>query len=153
MPIMDGYTATTEIRALEQAQVGGLRTPIVALTAHALKTDREHCLAVGMDDYMTKPVVLDDIRGVLNKYAEPHRRARALISRDKVSRHSTLTNLVGLAAGKLSPEPIEIVSSGSASAGALQSNLADLTGIHGADDDQQSSRAPLLAVSNGESSI
>ncbi len=54
MPVMDGYEATTAIRALEH-EVGG-HMPIVAMTAEALKGDRERCLAVGMDDYVAKPI-------------------------------------------------------------------------------------------------
>ena len=54
MPGLDGFEATRRIRA--EADPGGARTPIVALTADALAGDRERCLACGMDDYMTKPV-------------------------------------------------------------------------------------------------
>ncbi|MFT7676187.1 MAG: two-component system sensor histidine kinase/response regulator [Planctomycetota bacterium] len=54
MPVMDGFDATRAIRALE---ADGLpRTPIVAMTANAMKEDRERCLACGMDDYMSKPI-------------------------------------------------------------------------------------------------
>jgi signal transduction histidine kinase/ActR/RegA family two-component response regulator len=54
MPVMDGYEATRGIR--EDEQQFGIRTVVVALTADSLASDRERCLACGMDDFMTKPV-------------------------------------------------------------------------------------------------
>jgi CheY-like chemotaxis protein len=54
MPGMDGYEAARRIRAAEDTS--SRRTPIVALTADSLASDRERCLAAGMDDFLTKPV-------------------------------------------------------------------------------------------------
>jgi CheY-like chemotaxis protein len=66
MPVLDGFDATREIRAL----VGeASRMPIVAVTAHALPGDRERCLAQGMDDYVTKPVRMDELERVLARWA------------------------------------------------------------------------------------
>jgi signal transduction histidine kinase/CheY-like chemotaxis protein len=66
MPDMDGYDAT---RAIRQYEAGtGKHTPIVAMTANAQSGDRAACIAAGMDDYISKPVTLGVMRGVLETY-------------------------------------------------------------------------------------
>lgn len=65
MPEMDGYEATLLIRRQEK---GERHVPIVAMTASAMKGDRENCLASGMDDYLSKPVSQNDLIRVLNKW-------------------------------------------------------------------------------------
>jgi signal transduction histidine kinase/CheY-like chemotaxis protein len=67
MPVMDGYEATSRIRQMEKKS-GAVRIPIIALTAHAMKGDREHCLAVGMDDYLVKPFTEQQLATILGKW-------------------------------------------------------------------------------------
>ncbi len=68
MPVMDGLTATSMIREAERNSEGEARVPIVALTANALKDDRDACAAAGMDDYLTKPVSRDQIATTLQRF-------------------------------------------------------------------------------------
>ncbi|PWT72633.1 MAG: hypothetical protein C5B59_15310, partial [Bacteroidetes bacterium] len=65
MPEMDGYTATKHIRNLQEPQCN---IPIVALTADAMKGDRERCLEAGMNNYISKPFKLEEIEAVLKEY-------------------------------------------------------------------------------------
>ena len=71
MPGMDGYAATAKIREYE-ALHNLPRTPIVALTANALPSDREKCLAVGMDDFLAKPFKAADIEAMLKRWSPSH---------------------------------------------------------------------------------
>lgn len=89
MPVMDGFTATRIIRACEQGlpaptdmddsflvravreKTQGTRTPIVAMTAHAMIEDKERCLNIGMDAYLTKPLRLDEVYATISRFSEP----------------------------------------------------------------------------------
>lgn len=66
MPEFDGFDATRAIRQAEERK--GKRTPIIALTALAMKGDREKCLAAGMDDYISKPYNLQMLKEVLERW-------------------------------------------------------------------------------------
>ncbi len=67
MPVMDGYAATREIRRIE-ADRGGKRVPVVALTAHATPEDMDRCIASGMDDYLAKPYRGQDLFHTLHRW-------------------------------------------------------------------------------------
>ena len=65
MPVMDGLEATLKIREIENSDINRKRIPIVALTANAMKEDREKCIAIGMDDYMSKPFKFNELSSIL----------------------------------------------------------------------------------------
>lgn len=67
MPVLDGFAATDRIRDPDSA-VKDHDIPVIALTAHALHGDRERCLAQGMDDYLAKPVLPEDVARVLRRW-------------------------------------------------------------------------------------
>ncbi len=75
MPKLDGYDATGAIRARETASE---HLPIVAMTANALKGDRERCIEAGMDDYLSKPLQIAELTRVLEEWVERHGPANGL---------------------------------------------------------------------------
>ena len=66
MPEIDGYTATRAVRQREVA--AGHRTTIIGITAHAMADDRDECIAAGMDDYLAKPVMPEELAAALDKW-------------------------------------------------------------------------------------
>ena len=68
MPVVDGYQASTRIRQAEQQT--GRRTPIIAVTANALESERLRCLAAGMDEYIPKPFDLERLRETVLRYTQ-----------------------------------------------------------------------------------
>lgn len=65
MPVMDGYEATKQIRALEDPKLSGVR--ILAMTANAFDKDKKKALECGMDGFLTKPVIIEDLLQALQK--------------------------------------------------------------------------------------
>ena len=77
MPVLDGYEATRKLRQHESST--GAHTPVIALTASATTEERQHCIAAGMDDFVSKPVRSDALAAALDRWGEsarPHRNAR-----------------------------------------------------------------------------
>ena len=70
MPEMNGLEATRAMRQQERDAGDGVRTPIIGLTAHALKGDRENCIEAGMDDYMAKPISPDALQAKIADWLE-----------------------------------------------------------------------------------
>jgi two-component system, sensor histidine kinase and response regulator len=83
MPEMDGLEATAAIREKEKSS--GQRQPIIALTAHAMKGDREKCIAGGMDGYLTKPIRPQELDEILEQYVS--RRVAGVNAAEVVGQH------------------------------------------------------------------
>ena len=70
MPVLDGYEATAAIRD-PASNVRNHAIPVIAITANAMREDRDKCLAAGMDDYLSKPVEVAALRAMLEKWLTP----------------------------------------------------------------------------------
>jgi len=69
MPVMDGFEATQSLRRLEAR--AGRRTPVVAMTASTRPEDRQRCIDAGMDDYLAKPIQIDQLRHTVDRWSSP----------------------------------------------------------------------------------
>lgn len=91
MPVMDGYEATRQIRKLLTPEN---QPKIIAMTANALKEDRDLCIAAGMDDYITKPVNLERLRAILESiFVEQHNKVEPSIIVDSQTPALQIPNL------------------------------------------------------------
>ncbi|MEZ4647402.1 MAG: ATP-binding protein [Candidatus Eisenbacteria bacterium] len=89
MPVLDGFGAVAEMRRIEE---GGdrKRTPVVAVTANAMREDRERSLSAGMDGFLSKPYTLAELRRTIAHWCRPGRETEPLRAKD-VSKHGTPT--------------------------------------------------------------
>lgn len=110
MPIMDGFEATAAIRAI-QAETGR-HTPIIAMTAHAMKGDRERCLEAGMDDYVTKPinanVLYEVIERVLTRKDSPLPTEEAIVNDRDVVEEAIEVESLPEPSEPVAEEPVEL---------------------------------------------
>jgi signal transduction histidine kinase/CheY-like chemotaxis protein len=93
MPVLDGYAATHRIRELEQER-GGMRVPIVALTADAMSQHSEMCKQAGMDAYLSKPIEIDRLRAVLQQILTREPQAAFFNAQSKAESNTTMNLLV-----------------------------------------------------------
>jgi CheY-like chemotaxis protein len=123
MPRLDGYAATRRIRDWEHRAIrlgGGRRVRIIAMTAHCMVGDREKCLAAGMDDYLSKPLLIEELHAALGRVvpgAAPRRAPDAPLQPTKpmddtpsppVINHGTLDRIRQLGDPKLLLEVIDL---------------------------------------------
>ena len=93
MPVLSGYDATRAIRQIEQTT--GTHIPIVAMTARAMKGDRERCLDAGMDDYLSKPIQGKQVMEVIRRTLSQSPTSRASRTRRLPIDEATALELVG----------------------------------------------------------
>lgn len=95
MPVMDGYEATQAIRRWEHDAGEGRCVPIIALTAHALPEDRRHCMAAGMNAYLSKPFGMDELRKVITGSLASSASTPARANRDTSENQSDENSVMG----------------------------------------------------------
>jgi two-component system sensor histidine kinase/response regulator len=90
MPEMDGFEAT---RAIRKREGESKHTPIIAMTAHAMKGDREKCLQAGMDDYISKPIEPQKLFETIEKWTKSPDRKKAISGQDKPGKDDLLKDI------------------------------------------------------------
>jgi len=93
MPLMDGYEMTKHLRGTEGQH--GVYTPVIAVTANAMKGEEEQCLAAGMDAYLAKPVSIDRLRATLERWLPMAAEAGPAMPSPTAFDRSTLANWLG----------------------------------------------------------
>lgn len=83
MPVMSGFDATKSIRALNNPSC---KTPIIAMTANAIRGDQERCLASGMNDYTTKPLRIEEVKRILGSHLIKEKTLQPSTSDDSISK-------------------------------------------------------------------
>jgi signal transduction histidine kinase/CheY-like chemotaxis protein/HPt (histidine-containing phosphotransfer) domain-containing protein len=121
MPDLDGYEAT---RAIRRHEGSNRHVPIVAMTAHTMRGDREKCLACGMDDYLGKPLISDELDRILRRWTP-------ITNGSAPAKSLEATMLAGApaAGGPLDPAGVERLQSQFGSTGAL-ARLVELFATH-----------------------
>ncbi len=94
MPVLDGFAASRKIRQFQREQAVARPTPIVALTANAIRGDRQLCLDAGMDEYLSKPFEAQGLVQLIDRVLDEAHASRTTSIGDK-QRHATEPNRPG----------------------------------------------------------
>ena len=92
MPVMNGFDATRAIRSFESQD--HRTVPIIAMTANAMEEDRRRCLEVGMDDYLSKPVCLDELRNAIERWGAALTPATPQVNQPEVMEEPSMHNAI-----------------------------------------------------------
>lgn len=110
MPIMDGFQTIRAIRENERRNPHLQRITVIALTAHAMASDRDNCLKQGMDDYLSKPYTLSQLQDMLNRWLSPTESPKE-IERLPVQKKVSVTNAHSDIRQPLDPAALDILRS------------------------------------------